>query len=41
MTEKMFESAARSMASSVGRQIAGQAGSKLLRGLLGGLFKSR
>jgi uncharacterized protein len=36
---KMFESAARSMASSVGRQIAGQAGSQLLRGLLGGLFK--
>jgi uncharacterized protein len=39
MGEKMFESAARSAASAVGRQIAGRAGSQLLRGLLGGLFK--
>jgi DNA helicase HerA-like ATPase len=38
-TEKMVESAARSAASSVGRQLAGSFGSKLLRGLLGGLLK--
>ena len=39
MTEKMIQSAARSAASSIGRQIAGKAGSSLLRGLLGSLFK--
>jgi DNA helicase HerA-like ATPase len=41
VAEKMFESAARSAASSVGRQVAGRAGSQLLRGLLGGLFRGR
>ena len=39
LTDKMIQSAARSVASSVGRQIAGQVGGQLLRGLLGGLFK--
>ncbi len=39
--EKILQSAARSAASSVGRQVAGRLGSELLRGLLGGLFKSR
>ncbi|MBC7521679.1 MAG: DUF853 family protein [Sandarakinorhabdus sp.] len=38
-TEKMVESAARSAATSVGRQLAGSFGTKLLRGLLGGLLK--
>jgi hypothetical protein len=41
IAEKMFESAARSAASSVGRQVAGRAGGQLLRGLLGGLFRGR
>ena len=36
--EKMIESTARSAATSVGRQLAGSFGSKLLRGLLGGLL---
>jgi DNA helicase HerA-like ATPase len=39
MAEKMIQSAARSAATSVGRQVAGKIGSQLLRGLLGGLFK--
>jgi uncharacterized protein len=38
---KMIQSAATSVASSVGRQLAGKVGSQLLRGLLGGLFKGR
>ncbi len=38
-TEKMVESAARSAATSVGRQLAGSFGTKLLRGILGGLLK--
>ena len=37
--EKMIESTARSAATSVGRQLGGTFGSKLLRGLLGGLLK--
>jgi DNA helicase HerA-like ATPase len=41
LTDKMLQSAARSVASSVGRQVATQIGGQLLRGLLGGLFKSR
>jgi len=39
LTDKVVQSAARSVASSLGRQIAGQVGGQLLRGLLGGLFK--
>jgi len=38
---KMFQSAATSVASSLGRQVAGRLGSQLVRGLLGGLFKGR
>ncbi|GGE16507.1 hypothetical protein GCM10011529_23660 [Polymorphobacter glacialis] len=38
-TEKMIESTARSAATSVGRQLGGSFGSKLLRGLLGSLMK--
>ena len=37
MTDKMIQSAGRSVASSVGRQL----GTQLLRGILGGLFKGR
>ena len=37
--DKMVQSAARSAASSVGRQVAGRLGAQLFRGLLGGLFK--
>lgn len=37
--DKMIQSAARSAATSVGRQVAGKFGGQLLRGLLGGLFK--
>ena len=39
--DKMMRTAANSVASSVGRQVAGTLGSQLLRGLLGGLFKGR
>ena len=39
LADKMMQSAARSVASSVGRQVAGKLGGQLLRGLLGGLFK--
>ncbi len=39
--DKMMRTAASSVASSVGRQVAGTLGSQLLRGLLGGLFKGR
>ena len=38
-SDKMIQSAARSAATSVGRQVAGRFGGQLLRGLLGGLFK--
>jgi uncharacterized protein len=41
LADKMMRSAATSVASSVGRQVAGTLGSQLLRGLLGGLFKGR
>ena len=41
IADKMLRSAASSVASSVGRQVAGTLGSQLLRGLLGGLFKGR
>lgn len=41
MAEKMVQSAARSAATSIGRQVAGSFGQKLVRGLLGGLFKGR
>ena len=41
LADKMLRSAASSVASSVGRQVAGTLGSQLLRGLLGGLFKGR
>jgi DNA helicase HerA-like ATPase len=41
LADKMVQSAARSAASSIGRQVAGRVGSQLLRGLLGGLFKAR
>ena len=37
--DKMIQSAARSAATSVGRQVVGKFGGQLLRGLLGGLFK--
>jgi uncharacterized protein len=39
MADKMLQSAARSAASSVGRQLTGSLGKSLIRGLLGGLFK--
>ncbi|WCT73690.1 DUF853 family protein [Sphingomonas naphthae] len=39
LTEKMIQSASRAAASSIGRQVAGQLGSQLVRGILGGLFK--
>ena len=38
-SDRMIQSAARSAATSVGRQVAGKFGGQLLRGLLGGLFK--
>jgi uncharacterized protein len=41
LADKMMRTAANSVASSVGRQVAGTLGSQLLRGLLGGLFKGR
>jgi uncharacterized protein len=41
LADKMMRTAATSVASSVGRQVAGTLGSQLLRGLLGGLFKGR
>ncbi|RHW17990.1 DUF853 family protein [Sphingomonas gilva] len=41
LADKMLQSAARSAASSIGRKVAGNLGSSLLRGLLGGLFKGR
>jgi hypothetical protein len=40
-TDKLVQSAARSAASSVGRQVAGKLGGQILRGLLGGLFRGR
>ena len=39
LADKMMQSAARSVASSVGRQVAGKLGGQLLRGILGGLFR--
>ncbi len=39
LTETIATSMARSAASSIGRQLTGRTGQKLLRGLLGGLFK--
>jgi DNA helicase HerA-like ATPase len=39
MTEKMVQSAARSAATSLGRQVAGKFGGQLMRGILGSLFK--
>jgi uncharacterized protein len=39
MTDKMIQSAARSAASSVGRQLTGSLGKSLIRGILGSLFK--
>ncbi|MEY4270042.1 MAG: hypothetical protein RLZZ58_1258 [Pseudomonadota bacterium] len=39
MTEKMVQSAARSAATSIGRQVAGKLGQSLVRGILGSLFK--
>ncbi len=39
MTEKLVQSAARSAATSIGRQVAGKFGGQLMRGILGGLFK--
>ncbi len=39
MADKMLQSAARSAASTVGRQLAGSLGKQLFRGLLGGLLK--
>ncbi len=39
MGEKMLQTAARSAASQVGRQLTGSLGRSLIRGLLGGLFK--
>jgi hypothetical protein len=41
LTDKLVESATRSAASSLGRQVAGKVGGQLLRGLLGGLFRGR
>jgi uncharacterized protein len=39
MADKMLQSAARSAATSVGRQLTGSLGKSLIRGILGGLFK--
>lgn len=39
MADKMIQSAARSAASSIGRQLSGSLGKSLVRGILGGLFK--
>jgi hypothetical protein len=39
MTEKLVQSAARSAASSIGRQLTGSLGKSLVRGILGSLFK--
>lgn len=39
MAEKMVQSAARSAATSLGRQVAGKFGGQLMRGILGSLFK--
>jgi DNA helicase HerA-like ATPase len=39
--DKMVQSAARSAATSIGRQVAGSFGKSLVRGILGGLFKGR
>jgi DNA helicase HerA-like ATPase len=39
--DKMLQSAARSAASSIGRQVAGRLGGQIMRGLLGGLFRGR
>jgi DNA helicase HerA-like ATPase len=39
MADKMIQSAARSAASSIGRQLSGSLGKSLVRGLLGSLFK--
>jgi uncharacterized protein len=39
MADKMVQSAARSAATSVGRQLAGSLGKSLVRGILGSLFK--
>ncbi len=39
MADKMVQSAARSAATSVGRQLAGSLGQSLVRGILGSLFK--
>lgn len=39
MADKMLQSAARSAASSIGRQLSGSLGKSLVRGILGGLFK--
>lgn len=39
IAEKMIQSAARSAASQVGRQLTGSLGKSLIRGILGGLFK--
>jgi DNA helicase HerA-like ATPase len=41
MADKMIQSAARSAASSIGRQVAGRLGGQILRGLLGGMFRGR
>ena len=41
MADKMIQSAARSAASTIGRQVAGSFGNSLIRGILGGLFKGR
>ncbi len=38
-SEKMMQSAARSAATSIGRQVAGKFGGRLVRGILGSLFK--
>lgn len=39
MADKMIQSAARSAATSIGRQVAGSFGKSLVRGILGSLFK--
>ena len=39
MADKMIQSAARSAATSLGRQVAGKFGGQLMRGILGSLFK--
>ncbi|HEX2763539.1 MAG TPA: helicase HerA-like domain-containing protein [Allosphingosinicella sp.] len=41
MADKMIQSAARSAASSIGRQVAGRLGGQILRGLLGGMFRGK